>query len=183
MARPKKQSGAPGTQSGAGIIFRRTAIEGLGTSIQMLEDEAAYQRQMLNNLTQGGTIGRRGNAGGFQVGRGSTGPAGGTNAEGGVSNPVWIGQLLRQHTEGLTAAQIREYAVQAGRTVHQSFPHDSFGKMRAQKLVRKTGSGTNARYRLTQQGIERMARAGTANLPVTGRTKKGAGKAMAMTDG
>ncbi len=179
MARQRKQApfARTGTQGGGGtIIYRERAIEGLGNSIQMLEDEANYQRQMLNNL-------RAGTAGGIRMQRGtSTGGAGGDGGGGGVvSNPVWITQLLGQYAKGLTAEEIREYAIEAGRKVHASYPHDSFTKLRASGLVRKMGEGKTARYCLTRLGIARMERAGTANLPEVGKQKKGSGKAMSMT--
>ncbi len=168
MARSKQQQpGAQTTNTGGGnIIYREGPIVAFGNSIRILETELSLQRGMFNTLMQGGTIGRAGAGGGVQVGRsGTTGGTGGNGEDGALSNPAWIAQLLSLHTEGLTAGQIREYATQAGRTMGASFPHDSFNKMRARKEVRKTGSGVNSMYRLTQQGIGRMEKAGTANLP------------------
>ncbi len=186
MARPKKNQQAPfapgGTQtSGASIIFRERAIEGLGSSIQMLEDEANYQRQMLNTLTEGGTLGRQGKAGGFQVGRSSStiGAAGGAMAWGDLSYPQVITQLLSEHREGLTAKQIKELTAQVGRKVHATYPHDSLTKLRAKHMVNKRGEGATAKYFL-KAGTGVMARAGE---PQTGRQKKGAGRAKTMQAG
>ncbi len=175
MARTKTQKSAPtGTQTGGGtIIYREQAIQGLGASIQALETEAQFQRGMLTQLA-----GKAGTAGGLRAGKSDNGGTGGDGGEV-VSNPVWIAQLLQQNAKGLTAAQIREYAQQAGRTVHASFPHDSFGKMREAGRIRKHGTGTGARYTLTNRGITWMAKAGTANLPPVGRQKKTVAKTMA----
>src|SRR6266550_5820573 len=156
MARPKSRTQQPGTlggtQGGGGnIIYREQPILALGNSIRMLEEETTLQRGMLNNLTQGGTVGRAGTAGGVQAGR-TTGEPGGANMAGGLSNPEWLRNVLSQHAEGLTAAQIREIAQQQGRQVHKSFPFDSFGKMRAKKEIKKTGHGVTATWRLTAVG-------------------------------
>ncbi len=186
MARQRKQApGAPtGAQGGGGNTtfgYREPIIETIDNQVQNLDADRVSLMAARGNLTQG--MGRGGTAGGVRMQRGtSTGGAGGDGGGGGVvSNPVWITQLLGQYAKGLTAEEIREYAIEAGRKVHASYPHDSFTKLRASGLVRKMGEGKTARYCLTRLGIARMERAGTANLPEVGKQKKGSGKAMSMT--
>src|SRR6266853_590512 len=168
MARPRKsqtqQPGAQlGTQGGGGnnntVIYREGAIVALGNSIQQMEQETLFQRGMLDNLTQEGTLGQAGGAGGVQAGR-TTGEPSGVNMAGELSGPDWLRAMMRQHTDFLTPAQVREIAVQQGRTVNKTFPSDVFAKYR--KEFEKRGRAATARYRLKAivGGTGKIARGG-----------------------
>ncbi len=111
----------------------------------------------------------------MKAGRPSTGPASGAGAE--LSNPEWIWGLLRQHGEGLTTRQMKEYAANAGRQVHASFPFDSLQKMKQKREITKRGSGATAKYFLNA-GTGVMSRQGE---PQTGRQKKDVGRAKTMS--
>lgn len=179
MARPKQQQQQQQQQGaeGGGINYLERPILAINNELQLVDTQRARLMDARSVLTSGKT----GGAGGISKQRGDAGGNGGTGGEGQMSNPEWITQLLREYPKGLTAKRLREvtleriqeFTARTGRKPHASFPHDSLQKMRDKKLVSRRGE----KYALTPAGI-RMDKAGEPNV---GRTKKKAGRSMAMT--
>ncbi len=165
-------------QTGA-IGYRQNLAQAAQASISNLETELQFHRNILSQIegTGGGGGNRAGTAGGVSARRTTTRAAGRPAGNvGGMTNREWIAALMQKHGEGLTPPQIKQFAIQAKRQVHASFPYDSIRTMLRNGQIREQG-GTY--WLKTTAGTGTVARAGRART--TRARKQPVARAMAAS--
>lgn len=152
--------------------YRQNLVAETRTWVNNLESELKLGKRILGELT-GNSTSRAGTAGGIRARR-TTGRTAGRTGNAATSSREWITGLLRQHGEGLTAAQLKQMAITAGRNVYANYPNDVLSKMRAKREVTHRGN----KYFLAGNigGTGPVTRAGRART--TARGRKPMGRAM-----